>query len=64
MTRHVVAAPASGVAVGASAQPIPVDPALPSHEEVPDVSSHIDSVGSDTTNNLMVQDRCVPEEPR
>jgi phosphate transport system substrate-binding protein len=53
MKRHVLAALAAGVAVGASAQPIPVDPALPSYQEVPDVSGHINSVGSDTMNNLM-----------
>ena len=37
----------------ASAQTVTVDPAIPSYTKVTGVSGNLDSVGSDTMNNLM-----------
>jgi phosphate transport system substrate-binding protein len=37
----------------AQAQPIQVDPALPSYQKVSGISGNLNSVGSDTMNNLM-----------
>jgi phosphate transport system substrate-binding protein len=41
------------VAVHAMAAPVKVDPNLPEYERVPGVSGNLNSIGSDTLNNLM-----------
>jgi phosphate transport system substrate-binding protein len=42
-----------GLAAGAAAAPIEVDESIPSYEKVSGVSGNLNSVGSDTLNNLM-----------
>jgi len=53
MKRYALAAVALGAAAVVSAQQIKVDPALPTYQKVSGVSGNINSVGSDTMNNLM-----------
>jgi phosphate transport system substrate-binding protein len=53
MQRIAIAAVILGAGVGASAQQIKVDAALSSYQKVSGVSGNINSVGSDTMNNLM-----------
>lgn len=49
----VVAAAVSGVAWAVWAAPVQVDPDLPVYQRVPGVSGNLNSIGSDTLNNLM-----------
>ena len=52
--RHsVVAAAVLGLAVPAFAQAVKVDPKIPAYKKVAGVSGSINSVGSDTLNNVM-----------
>ena len=41
------------LAASTQAQPIKVDPALPSYQKVSGISGNLNSVGSDTMNNVM-----------
>ncbi|NGO38682.1 phosphate ABC transporter substrate-binding protein [Limisphaera ngatamarikiensis] len=49
----VVAAAVSGLAWAVWAAPVQVDPDLPVYQRVPGVSGNLNSIGSDTLNNLM-----------
>lgn len=49
----VAAAAVSGVAWAVWAAPVQVDPDLPVYQRVPGVSGNLNSIGSDTLNNLM-----------
>ena len=48
-----IAAALSWLATGVQAQQIQVDPALPSYQKVSGISGNLNSIGSDTMNNLM-----------
>ena len=53
MKRSIAVMGALLLAVPVAAQQVKVDPALPSYQKVSGVSGNINSVGSDTMNNLM-----------
>jgi phosphate transport system substrate-binding protein len=53
MKRFAIAAAALVLAVSASAEQIQIDPALKAYQRTSGVSGNINSVGSDTMNNLM-----------
>ena len=53
MKRLVAMAALVALAAPVTAQPVKVDPALPSYPKTSGVSGNINSVGSDTMNNLM-----------
>jgi phosphate transport system substrate-binding protein len=53
MKRFVTIAALVALAAPAAAQQVKVDPALPSYQKTAGVSGNINSVGSDTMNNLM-----------
>ena len=53
MKRLIAAFVISGLAALAQAQPVKVDPAIPAYHKVSGVSGTLNSVGSDTMNNLM-----------
>lgn len=53
MKRYALAALVVAASIPASAQPIQVEPAIPAYARVSGVSGNINSVGSDTMNNLM-----------
>jgi phosphate transport system substrate-binding protein len=53
MKRFVTIAALVALAAPAAAQPVKVDPALTSYQKTSGVSGNINSVGSDTMNNLM-----------
>jgi phosphate transport system substrate-binding protein len=53
MKRLIVSLAVAGLAVAAQAQQIKVDPTIPGYQKTSGVSGNINSVGSDTMNNLM-----------
>jgi phosphate transport system substrate-binding protein len=53
MKRFLGAVAAAAVAVPAVAQPVKVDASIPSYQKTSGVSGNINSVGSDTMNNMM-----------
>ncbi|MBI2424095.1 MAG: phosphate ABC transporter substrate-binding protein [Candidatus Hydrogenedentes bacterium] len=50
---RIVAAAAAGLALGFQAMALEVDPQLPSYVKAENVSGNLNSIGSDTLNNLM-----------
>lgn len=57
MTRRISVGLAAGAALlwsaSSWAQPVEVDPAIPRYQQVPGVAGNLNSIGSDTLNNLM-----------